>query len=97
MIPYSIHSEAAEELREAAFFYDLRQIGLGSSFKEAVEAAIDLVCEYPEIGAPFDGARRRQLVHGFPYFVVYEHVRESIRVVAIANAKRRPNYWEGRE
>jgi len=97
VIPYSIHPEAAQELREAAFFYDLRRIGLGSTFKEAVEAAIDLVCQYPEIGTPFGGARRRLLVHGFPYFVVYEHMRESIYVVAIANAKRRANYWEGRD
>lgn len=96
MIPYSIHPEAEEELREAAFFYDLQRIGLGTSFKEAVEATIDLICEYLDVGSPFDGALRRQLVHGYPYFVVYEHVRESIFVLAVANARRRPDYWRGR-
>jgi plasmid stabilization system protein ParE len=96
VISYAFHPEAEQELTEATFFFELRRTGLGISFKNAVETAIVLICEYPELGSPLDDIRRRMIVHGFPYAVVYEHTNDTIFILAIAHARRRPNYWHGR-
>ena len=97
MIPYSFHPEAAEELADAAGFYESRVGGLGAAFADAVEQAITLIREYPEIGTPFGRSRRRVLVRGFPYAVIDEHRPDGILVLAFAHVRRRPGYWRARE
>jgi hypothetical protein len=42
-----------------------------------------------------EAAIRRVLLRRFPYAVMYSVRRDEIKVLAIANLKRRPFYWRG--
>ena len=96
MIPYSFHPEAEAELVEAALFFESRVNGLGRSFVDAVELTISLIRRYPEIGMAVDQSRRRVLVRGFPYAVIYQRQPDSILILAVAHLRRRPGYWRAR-
>jgi plasmid stabilization system protein ParE len=51
----------------------------------------------PESAPRILKAVRRKLLRGFPYSVMYSIVDDSVRILAIANQKRRPFYWRGRQ
>ena len=97
MIAWAFHSEAEAEFAAAALFYESRTQGLGASFVDAVERAILLIRQYPAMGTPIDATRRRMLVSGFPYAVVYRRDTDVIVVLAVANLRRQPAYWRARE
>jgi toxin ParE1/3/4 len=89
---------ASEELAEAVRWYEVKHVGLGGEFFDAVVRAIDLVRHQPEIGAPrSDGlGHRRILVDRFPYQVVYRVRGDELYVVAVAHLSRQPGYWKRR-
>ncbi len=96
MIRVEFHPEAEAELLAGARYYEGEAQNLGADFLAAVESVCARLCEFPDLGHPFGPRLRRLLVPRFPYGVIY-HVRgEQIRVVAVANLHRRPNYWHGR-
>lgn len=93
----SFHAMAEQELNEAARYYNAENPGLGNTFLNEVEYAISQILEHPE-SAPLVNRRvRRKLVRRFPYSVMYSVYPDSIRILAIANQKRRPFYWRDRE
>ena len=97
MIPYSFHPEAEAEFAAAALFYESRVAGLGRSSSGEVQRTISLIREYPNAGALVRPAVRKTLVDRFPYAVVYRHDPESVIILAIAHARRRPGYWKRRK
>jgi plasmid stabilization system protein ParE len=97
VIPYTLHSEADHELTVATLDYEARVPGLGVSFTDAVQGAITLIREYPELGSLVARGTRRILGHGFPYAIVYRIEENSLFVVAVAHVRRRPGYWRHRE
>jgi toxin ParE2 len=97
VIPYEIHAEAEAEITEAALFYDVQSEERRARFLESVRLAIALIREYPDLGSPVSSIVRKALVPRFPYAIIYEFDGQSIFVLAVAHAHRRPNYWHGRE
>jgi plasmid stabilization system protein ParE len=96
VIPYVFHPEARAEYATAAFRYESQRPGLGHAFADAVERALSLIREFPEVGTPSSGAARRVLVRRFPYVIVYRVEPELVQIVAIADARREPDYWRHR-
>lgn len=70
--------------------------GLGAAFLAEVRRCTTAILEYPDAGPVVHAAIRRRLCLRFPYGVLYSVGEEEIRVLAIMNLKRRPNYWVGR-
>ncbi len=93
----SFHPLAEQELNEAASYYDAASPGLGATFLNEVEHAIKQMLEHPEASPPVNRVVRRKLVRRFPYSVMYSVQTDTIRILAIANQKRRPFYWRGRK
>ena len=93
----SFHPLAEQELIEAANYYDAASPGLGTAFLDAVERAVNQIREHPETAPLVNRLVRRKLVRRFPYSVMYAIHADSIRILAIANQKRRPFYWRGRK
>lgn len=89
----------AESLAAAAWYEDQRQ-GLGRDFLEELGRAFLAVEQnpkrYPEI--PSNGRRRfrKRLLGRFPYHVIYQVIGDDVWVLAVAHARRRPNYWKRR-
>lgn len=95
------HPAAERELQAARRWYGERGAGLGETFADEVEHAVEAIIENPRAGrlwpdvAPAHGIRR-WLVGRFPYGLAYIVVVEGIFIVAVANLHRRPGYWKRR-
>ena len=85
MIPYSFHPEARVEYAAAALYHASRRRGLGASFADAVEQALSLIREYPELGSPVEGSVRRWHLtaprRGSGYLTSYSRAVVSERVL----------------
>jgi plasmid stabilization system protein ParE len=93
----SFHPLAEQELNEAANYYDAASPGLGATFLNEVEHAIKQILEHRKAASLVNRVVRRKLVRRFPYSVMYSVQTDTIRILAIANQKRRPFYWRGRK
>ena len=89
----SIHEVADIELKEAARYYESKVNGLGFAFLDEVERVVNLIRDNPESAPRIYKVVRRKILRGFPYSIMYSIVDDSIRILAIANQKRRPFYW----
>ncbi|HEX6189541.1 MAG TPA: type II toxin-antitoxin system RelE/ParE family toxin [Pyrinomonadaceae bacterium] len=96
MIGYRFLTPANEELSEAAKFYEAHSTGLGSDYLNEVQHAIDLVCEFPELGQAIDQRLRRVVLHRFPFSLIYSVETDGIVIMALAHQRRRPGYWKSR-
>ena len=89
---------AANELEEAADWYDRHRTGLGRELVLEVRSAIRSVAQNPRAGSPVDvvdptlGVRRVR-VRRFPYQVVYSVIDNDAVVIAIAHDRRPPGFW----
>lgn len=99
----AITPEAWEEVHLAARAYELERTGLGDRFLDDFEAAVDRIEKSPvthslyEFLPPRHGVRRRRL-RRFPYLVVFrfDSTENSVRVIAVPHASRKPGYWRDR-
>ena len=92
----SFHAMAEQELNDAASYYNAIRPGLGQAFLNEVERAVTQIFDYPEAAPLVNHTVRKKQVRRFPYSVLYSVRIEGIRILAIANQKRRPFYWRSR-
>ena len=96
-----IEPEAAEELGEAALWYENRRAGLGSDFLDRVDLASSRLNQWPHAGVavpglPVELAVRRVPVDRYPYHLIYLVATDAIRILAVAHDRRMPGYWRPR-
>ncbi|MBI2430123.1 MAG: type II toxin-antitoxin system RelE/ParE family toxin [Ignavibacteriales bacterium] len=93
----SFHAAAEAEFHEAADYYELRVQGLGVAFLAEVERSTTFIQQNPETFPRILKVVRRKTLRRFPYSILYTFVDNTIRILAIANHKRRPFYWRSRK
>lgn len=101
MKPASLSPEAVQELAEAASWYETRQPGLAIRFLLEIDQARHAIQSRPRTfprlaNTSVDLEIRRALLPRFPYALVFLELQTEIRVLAIAHAKRHPDYWLNR-
>jgi len=94
--PVSFHPDADAEVTEAARYYEMRSPGLGFLFLREVQRSLEQVIANPEAHQLIGTEVRRKPLRQFPYSLMYAVEPDRIRVIAVAHAKRRPNYWRDR-
>jgi len=94
---FYFHEHAESEFSKAVEYYEDCRQGLGIKFFKEVYAAIDRIIRYPEAWSPLSVNTRRCLVNRFPFGVIYQIKPDSIRIIAVADLRRRPNYWMNRD
>src|SRR5215471_12573035 len=67
----SFHPLAEAEYSAAASFYEERQFGLGLSFLEEIERALESIAERPRAARLLTGEVRCKVVRRFPYSILY--------------------------
>jgi hypothetical protein len=92
----SFHELAESELNEAAAYYESQVKGLGTAFLAQVERSTKLIQQNPESFPRILKDVRRKILLRFPYSMMYSIVGDTIHILAIANQKRRPFYWQAR-
>jgi plasmid stabilization system protein ParE len=91
-----VHPDAIRDVEDGIAFYVNRSPIAAERFLTEVEQALDSVAEAPERWPPFRAGTRRFVMADFPYSIIYREVGNEIQVLAVAHAKRRPQYWRGR-
>ena len=91
------HPVARRELEEAIDYYNAESQGLGSEFREEVQRVLALLTRFPRLGQPVRGSVRRMMLSRFPYCIYYRLLApDTLRILAVAHNRRRPEYWAGR-
>jgi len=90
---YRILEAAAEELEQAAIFYQEASDSLGQDFIDEFESTMERVLHMPEAWAAFDPEYRRCLFRRFPFALVYRIEAGVVIVTSVFHQKRRPNSW----
>jgi toxin ParE1/3/4 len=80
---------------EANHYFGIDPI-LEADFTDSVEQALAQVRDNPKASPTVIGDVRRKVLKKFPYSILYVFTSDTIRVLAIANDRRRPFYWLGR-
>lgn len=95
---YSLHPEAASDLREAAEYYRERAgPALAQALFTEFERSVQLLTQHPKLGALRLHGKRRFVMKHFPYSVIYTAAAEEIQILAVAHHSRRPGYWRERK
>ena len=94
MKPVVIQIEAKLELAAEVEWYEEQAAGVGLRLQAEVELAISRLQRNPEWAMPYKRTGfRKQSVNRFPFCIFFAELTEHIWVAAIANMRRRPDYW----
>jgi len=93
---FSFHPYAIAEFNSAAEYYQEREDSQGLRFTEEVYSTIARILEYPESGSPLSENTRRALLSRFPVGLIYQLKEKHIYIIAIADLRRKPEYWKER-
>lgn len=96
-LPVRIRPEAAQDLEDAAIWYEEQGRGLGHQFLDEVRRALARVVEQPQLYPSVHRTIRRALIHRFPFGVFYRVEVGSIVVVAVMHGSRDPRHWKQRK
>lgn len=96
-----ISKEAAQELEEAAAWYEKEKSGLGERLLDAFERAMQLLKEpnpplTPMTGEAAGMGAKKLILHRFPFCLITIQNHQAITVVAFAHLARKPGYWRKR-
>lgn len=85
--------DAEDELNEAVAYYEEIEPGLGSALKEEAREAFQWIRNNPELPRLRSKGYRRVNLKIFPYYVAYFVWSDTIWILCVAHARRRPGYW----
>ena len=94
---FYFHEHAEEEFDRIVEYYETCRTGLGIEFAREVYATVERIIRYPEAWSPMSRNTRRCLVNRFPFGVIYQVKSGSVRIIAVADLRRSPDYWLDRE
>jgi toxin ParE1/3/4 len=96
--PVIIHNDAIAELDHAIDYYESQKENLGLDLLTEVEQSVGKIQQNPNLGANYrKTGMRRHVIQRFPFLIFYKEFDDFIWIVAIAPAKRKPNYWRKRQ
>jgi plasmid stabilization system protein ParE len=84
---------AAQELRDAARYYESQVPGLGHDFITEVRAVIRRILDHPQAWQLLDEEIRRCRTHRFPYGIIYSIEQGEVLVVSVMHLHRYPDSW----
>jgi len=88
--------EAEDEFSEAIQHYEDITPGLGVRLKSEVRGVLSWIQKNPDRPRLRPRGYRRVNCTTFPYYIAYLVLPGEIFILAIAHAKRRPDYWAPR-
>lgn len=91
-----LHPAAIEEAGEAYQRYAQRSPAAADRFLAELDHAYQQILQRPEGWSRYLHGTRCYILRRYPFVVVFNKVAESVHVLAVAHARRRPGYWKQR-
>jgi plasmid stabilization system protein ParE len=91
-----VRPEAQADIREAATWYEGREVGLGIRFMGEIRASLQHIADNPLRFPTVDKDVRRALLHKFPYSIYFVNEPEAAAIIAVLHQHRRPATWKSR-
>jgi len=91
-----IQSHAQGEINQAFDWYFERSPAAADAFLTEIDSSLSQIVDQPQLYPEFTKNTRKRVLSRFPYSVIFQEQADVILVVAVAHAKRRPGYWQGR-
>jgi len=85
--------EAVSDAEGAARWYAERSPTAAVRFSAELEQAEAAILDRPEAWPIVGAGNRHYLLRRFPFSVVYRIEASRVLIVAVAHARRRPDYW----
>jgi len=89
----AFHPAAIEEGVAAAHWYRLRSRRAAERFVKEITRALDRIADAPQRWPAGPNGTRKVRLPCFPFRIIYRDTGETLQILAIAHAKRRPGYW----
>jgi plasmid stabilization system protein ParE len=96
MMPVDYLPGAQRDFDESFDWCAERSALAAERFASAVDATLNRVAASPEQFTLVDRLHRECVVKRFPFRIIYRIDSSRILVIAVAHAKRRPNFWRYR-
>ena len=80
----------------AAAFYESQAPDLGRDFLDETSRAVGRIGDFPQAWPVMEADIRRCLLKRFPYAIFYRLTADHIRILAVADLRREPGYWQQR-
>ena len=90
------HPGAELDVAESVAFYAEEQPGVELRFTSELRRTYDRIVRGPDLFPIEFGKVRRCRMGRFPFRIFYVNRGEIVFVLAVAHAKRQPNYWKSR-
>jgi len=94
--PLKYHPAAGREIKAAHAWYLRQSLQAADGFYEELLPALDRVHQQPRLYTPHIYGTQRLVLSRYPFLIIYRELQEEIQIIAVAHAKRRPDYWIGR-
>lgn len=91
-----VRPEAQTDIREAARWYEDREIGLGLRFLREIRTSLQHITDNPLMFPIIEEDVRRALLHKFPYSIYFVNEADAIAIIAVLHQHRRPGTWKPR-
>jgi plasmid stabilization system protein ParE len=88
-----IQPEAAQDIEDAAVWYEGRRAGLGLEFLDELDRVLERITEMPRQFPLANATHRRGLLRRFPYGVYFLLEGEVATVIAVLHMHRHPDAW----
>jgi len=92
----TFHPEAEVEFNEAVLWYSKQSIGLDIEFVRCIDEAISRINRNPGSFPITYKQLRKTVVKKFPFIILYESLKDDIRIMAIFHTRRNPKNWQKR-
>ncbi|HEX3672706.1 MAG TPA: type II toxin-antitoxin system RelE/ParE family toxin [Rhizomicrobium sp.] len=89
-------AEAADELAEAADWYQAQETGLSAKFMQAYQSTLEAIERFPFSFPVVRKTVRRAVMQRYPYGVMYLVTDAHIVIVACFHSSRDPAIWQSR-
>ncbi len=86
----------ADATEAVQWYVDVAGSTIAQAFEREIDAAVQLLLRFPKLGTPGEHASRKLRLQGFPYTLHYRVDGDLIRIVAVANQRRKPGFWRVR-
>jgi toxin ParE1/3/4 len=85
-----VSSKAADEIRQAAIWYDDQSWGLSKKFIAELEYYYARIEKYPDSYKRVTKNIRRCLLETFPYIIFFSRLQNEVTILRVRHTKQRP-------